>query len=94
MRRTILAGLLLGAAVAALPGAGIAQERRDTARQELAEHPRLLAAIRELEEAVRYLQAAPHEFGGHKAKAIAESRAAIEQLRLAAAYRARVENRR
>lgn len=94
MRRTILALITLGIVAAALPVATMAQERRETARQELAEHPRLEAAIRELDDAILYLQAAPHDFGGHKAKAIAASRAAIEELRLAAAYRARVENRR
>ena len=59
-----------------------------TVRSEAAEHPRIATAIRELEEAVRYLEAAPHDFGGHKAAAIRDSRAAITQLRLALAYRA------
>ena len=37
--------------------------------------------------------AAPHDFGGHKAAAIRDSRAAIEQLRKAMAYRAREDRR-
>jgi hypothetical protein len=64
-----------------------------TVRSEAAEHPRIASAIRELEEAVRYMEAAPHDFGGHKAAAIRDSRAAITQLRLALAYRA-VRDRR
>ena len=47
--------------------------------------------VRSQKEAVRYLEAAPHDFGGHKAAAIRDSRAAIVQLRAALAYRARVD---
>ena len=64
-----------------------------TVRSEAAEHPRIASAIRELEEAVRYMEAAPHDFGGHKAAAIRDSRAAITQLRLALAYRAARDRR-
>ena len=64
-----------------------------TVRSEAAEHPRLVAAIRELEGAIQYLEAAPHDFGGHKAAAIRDSRAAIVQLRAALAYRARMDRR-
>ena len=64
-----------------------------TVRSEAAEHPRIAAAIRELEEAVRYMEAAPHDFGGHKAAAVRDSRLAINQLRLALAYRAARDRR-
>jgi hypothetical protein len=64
-----------------------------TIRSEAAEHPRIAAAIRELEDVIRYLEAAPHDFGGHKAAAIRDSRAAIVQLRAALAYRARIDRR-
>jgi hypothetical protein len=64
-----------------------------TVRSEAAEHPRLVAAIRELEAAIQYLEAAPHDFGGHKVAAIRDSRAAIVQLRAALAYRARMDRR-
>jgi hypothetical protein len=60
-------------------------------RTEAANHPRIAAAIRELEEAIRYLEAAPHDFGGHKVAAIRDSRAAVTQLRAALAYRARMD---
>ena len=62
--------------------------------QELREHPRLVKAMRDLEDAIVYMEKAPHDFGGHKAKAIADSRAALAQLREAIKYRVKVENRR
>jgi hypothetical protein len=58
-----------------------------TAPDELAEHPRIARAISELEDAIRYMQAAPHDFGGHKANAIQASENAIRELRLAMSYR-------
>lgn len=62
-----------------------------TVQTEAMNHPRIAAAIREMEEAIRYMEAAPHDFGGHKAAAIRDTRAAIVQLRKALAYRARVD---
>ncbi len=60
---------------------------------EMEHHPHIAKAIHELEDAIAYLEAAPHDFGGHKAAAIRDSRAAIEQLRRAMAYRARDDRR-
>ena len=60
---------------------------------EMEHHPRIAKAIQELEDAIAYLEAAPHDFGGHKAAALRDSRAAIEQLRKAMAYRAREDRR-
>ena len=60
-----------------------------TIQSEAATHPRIAAAIRELEGAIQCMEAAPHDFGGHKADAIRDSRAALVQLRLALAFRAR-----
>ena len=59
-----------------------------TVRTEAATHPRIAAAIRELEGAITYMERAPHDFGGHKAAAIRDSRAALVELRAALAYRA------
>jgi hypothetical protein len=42
-----------------------------------------------LEGAIAYLEAAPHDFGGHKVAAIRDARAAVVQLKLALAYRAK-----
>lgn len=89
MRRALL---VIGLAT----GLGVAQPSlaQETAKKELGEHPRIAAAIRELHGAIEYMEHAPHDFGGHKAQAIADSRKAIEQLRLAMQYRAGAENRR
>ena len=51
------------------------------------EHPRIAAAIRELEDAIAYMEAAPHNFGGNKARAIADARKAVASLRRALAFR-------
>jgi hypothetical protein len=84
------AALALGVVcVLALPGAFTAQAQ--TVRSELENHPRIAKAIREMEDAIAYLEAAPHDFGGHKVAAIRDTRAAIEQLRRAMAYRARMD---
>jgi hypothetical protein len=79
--------------VTAVPSLTSAQGKKETVRQELNEHPRIQAAIRELEDAIKYVEAAPHNFGGHKAKAIADSRTVVAQLRLAAQYRANQDNK-
>lgn len=61
---------------------------------EASEHPRIAAAVRELEDAIQYMEKAPHDFGGHKAEAIRASREALIQLRKALAYRAKSDRRR
>jgi hypothetical protein len=54
---------------------------------EKAAHPRIVKAIDALQDAVAYMKAAPHDFGGHKADAIRDSEQAIKQLREALKYR-------
>jgi hypothetical protein len=49
-------------------------------------HPRIHAAIRELEAAKVELQKAPHDFGGHRADAVVAVDKAIEQLKIALQY--------
>jgi hypothetical protein len=52
-------------------------------------HPRLPMPSRPLlKDARACLEAAPHDFGGHKAKAIRASDETIKQLNLALQYRA------
>lgn len=89
MRRAFLGMCLAGSL--ALARVSFAQE---TAKKEMREHPRIAAAIRELQGAIEYMEHAPHDFGGHKAQAIADCRKAIEQLRLAMQYRAHEDNRK
>jgi hypothetical protein len=79
--------VLVGALMLGGFGSLVTGVQRAQAQEEF--HPRIATAIRELEEAIRYLEAAPHNFGGHKAAAIRDARAAITQLRLAQAYRPR-----
>jgi len=49
-------------------------------------HPEIRSAIAALRRAVAHMQAANHDFGGHRVDAIKASEAAIVQLRLALAY--------
>ena len=74
------AALMLGSA-----GTWVATVQSVQAQSEF--HPRIATAIRQLEDAIAYLELAPHDFGGHKDAAIRDSRAAIVQLRLALAFR-------
>jgi ABC-type microcin C transport system duplicated ATPase subunit YejF len=59
---------------------------------EAAKHPRIETAIRELENAIDYMEKAPDDFGGYKAQAIADSRKAVASLKHALNYRAKVDN--
>ena len=82
--------LLSGIAIGALMMAGVWTV---SAQNERAMHPRIAAAIAALKDARAYMEAAPHDFGGHKEGAIKASDAAIRQLNLALAYRG-AEDRR
>jgi hypothetical protein len=64
-----------------------------SAQNERAMHPRIAGAITALKDARAYMEAAPHDFGGHKAAAISATDAAIRQLNLALAYRAREDRK-
>lgn len=66
----------------------------ETMKGEKAHHPRIAKAIQALEGAIQYMEAAPHDFGGHKAAAIQDSRKAVEQLRKALEYREKADNRK
>jgi hypothetical protein len=83
--RKLALALSTGLLVAAAMPAANAQ----TMRMEAAEHPRIVRAIQNLEDAIAYLEAAPNDFGGHKGAAIQASRAAIAELRASLAFRAR-----
>jgi len=64
-----------------------------SAQNERAMHPRIATAIAALRDARAYMEAAPHDFGGHKAEAIRATDVAIRQLNFALAYRAREDRR-
>ncbi len=57
------------------------------AQNERVRHPRIARAIHALQDAMDYMRAAPHDFGGHKADAMHASEEAIRQLNLALEYR-------
>jgi hypothetical protein len=59
------------------------------AQNERAMHPRIAAAIEALRDARAYMQAAPHDFGGHRVEAIRATDDAIKQLNFALQYRER-----
>jgi hypothetical protein len=67
----------------AAPSARAGEERR--------EHPRISHAITALQAAIAELQAAPHDFGGHRVEAVEACKAALGQLRTALQYRAAKE---
>jgi hypothetical protein len=63
-------------------------------KTEGSKHPKIENAIKELQGAVDYLEKAPDDFGGHKAAAIADSKKAIQSLKLALQYRAKEDNKK
>ena len=90
-RRT--ATLAMAALLATLPFITSASAAGGGIRGEARQHPRIAKAIRSLEDAIDYMRKAPHDFGGHKAEAIAASEKAVEQLKLSLAYRAGADHR-
>lgn len=88
--RKLALALSTGLLVASF-GASVANAQ--TMRMEAAEHPRIVRAIQNLEDAIGYLEAAPSDFGGHKGAAIQASRAAIAELRASLAFRAQQDRR-
>lgn len=51
-----------------------------------AAHPRIAKAITSMQDAIDYLNSAPDVFQGHKATAIADTKTAIEQLKICEQY--------
>jgi hypothetical protein len=81
-----VAGLVVGVMLSV---GGVAVQ----AQNERAMHPRIARAIAQLKDAVEYMKAAPHDFGGHRDDAIHASEEAIRQLHLALEYRAEHDRR-
>jgi hypothetical protein len=86
-RITLFLGLVL------LASAPTFAATNQSVRSEAGDHPRIAAAIQELESAIQYMEKAPHDFGGHKAEALRASREAVKQLRKALAYRAKADRK-
>jgi hypothetical protein len=87
----IAAGVLMGIGLCAQPMLASA-EPGVSIQSERAAHPRLVAAIREMKEALRELEAAPDDFGGNKAAAIADTRKAIHSLKRALYFRLKMDD--
>jgi len=88
-RREILGALAIGGALVSM--SALADE---SMREEGKMHPRIRKAIHELEDAIKYMEEAPHDFGGNKAQALANSRQAVNSLRKALAYRGEKDEHR
>jgi len=56
-------------------------------QNEAKKHPRIEKAIDAMQDALDYMEHAPDNFGGHKAAAIADTKAAIGSLHQALGYR-------
>jgi hypothetical protein len=63
-----------------------------TAQSERAAHPRIVEAIHHMKEALKLLEAAPDDFGGNKAAAIADTRKAIHSLKRALYFRLKMDD--
>ncbi len=63
------------------------------AQNERMMHPRINRAIINLKDAIEYMKAAPHDFGGHKEDAIRASEEAVRQLHFALEYRGERDHR-
>ena len=87
----LAAGILLGMGLCAQPllaSAGPAL----TIQSERAAHPRIVAAIHNMKDALKEMEAAPDDFGGNKAAAIADTRKAIHSLKKALYFRLKMDD--
>ena len=75
--------ILLSAMLLSVIACSVQQDRKT----EVSNHPRIENAIIELQNAIDLMEKAPNDFGGYKAQAIADSKKAIESLKLALQYR-------
>ncbi len=91
LKNTMVAAALLGMGFCAQPMMASAAAQLSI-QSERAAHPRLVDAIHRLQEGLRELEAAPDDFGGNKAVAIADMRKAIHSLKRALYYRLKMDD--
>jgi hypothetical protein len=91
LNKMIATGLLLGMGLSAQPMVASAAPELSV-QSERAAHPRLVEAINHLNAALRELEAAPEDFGGNKAAAIADTRKAIHSLKRALYFRLKMDD--
>jgi len=63
-----------------------------TIQSEQQAHPRIVRAIHEMQEALKELREAPHDFGGNKAAAMRDTEQAIHSLKKALYYRLKMDD--
>lgn len=94
--KRMLSALAVAAALAAVPHHSARAQVTDTTKKTVTTkkaaakagteaHPRLVAAMKKLEASKKDLEAAPNDFGGHKAEAIKSIDAAMMHIKLAQA---------
>lgn len=71
----------------------MSQRAQDTKKTEVEKHPRIENAIKQIQDAIDYLEKAPDNFGGNKAEAIADCKKAVASLNKALKYRAKEDNK-
>ena len=91
LNKMIATGLLLGMGLAAQPMVASAAPELSV-QSERAAHPRIVEAINHMIEALREMEAAPDDFGGNKAAAIADTRKAIHSLKRALYFRLKMDD--
>jgi hypothetical protein len=88
---TSAASVLVGLAIGGQPLVAIAAPALNVQSEEAA-HPRLAKALHQMRDALRELEAAPDDFGGNKAAAIRDTRAAIHSLKKALYFRLHMDD--
>jgi hypothetical protein len=91
LTKSVAAGVLSGMGLCAQPMIASAAPQL-TIQSERAAHPRLVEAIRLLQDGLKELEAAPDDFGGNKAAAITDTRRAIHSLKRALYYRLKMDD--
>ena len=93
-KKLMSAGALAGAMALAvsMPSSVFAAPPQLTVQQEEAAHPRIVKAIHEMQDALRELEEAPHDFGGNKGAAIRDTKQAIHSLRKALYFRLKMDD--
>jgi len=90
-KKLVAAGVVLAFATGVLATTAFTSiEKQNEAKR----HPRIEKAIDQMRDALDYMQAAPDDFGGHKAAAMNDTRAAIKSLQAALGYRYEVDHKR
>jgi hypothetical protein len=92
MKKLVLSAVLLSFCFAPMTTLMAQPMEGEGIHHEEVMHPRIAAAITNLQDAIDYMQAAPHNFGGHKMAAIKECKRAIIELKKAMAYREHHDN--